>query len=86
MANGYPEGQYTDVYCNSISEPGGNLSNGTGTYTESTKTFSCGSFDENNRPKVSAFYNLNGMHQGKRYEFPRWKCVNSGMTSDFKEN
>ncbi|HKS29529.1 MAG TPA: hypothetical protein VJS44_17000 [Pyrinomonadaceae bacterium] len=85
MANGYPEGQYTDVYCHPISEPYGSLSKGTGTYTESTKTFSCGAFSANDLPKVGAFYNLNGVYQGKRYEFPGWKCVHAGTTSDFKE-
>lgn len=85
MANGYPEGQYTQVYCHPITQPSGNLSDGTGTYTESTKTFSCGPFDTNDLPKIDGLYNLNGMYQGVRHDFQGWKCTHAGVTSDFKE-
>lgn len=81
----HPEGQYTKVHCHDITGVGGNLRGGTGTFTESTQTFSCGPFSSDDRPKVGSFYNLNGEHKGKQYDFPGWKCTHSGSTSDFKE-
>jgi len=85
MANGHPEGKYTNVNCTPISGSGGNLKNGTGTFTESTRTFSCGDFDARDLPSVGSFYNLNGIHAGSWKDFPRWKCTHAGKTSDFKE-
>lgn len=80
-----PEGHYDKVHCHDIQGAGGKITDGTGTFTHSTKTFSCGPFPPDNRPKVDSFYNLNGEHEGKRYDFPGWKCTHSGGTSDFKE-
>ncbi|HKV10700.1 MAG TPA: hypothetical protein VJ725_21345 [Thermoanaerobaculia bacterium] len=80
-----PEGHYVKVYCHDITGVGGNLKDGTGTFTHSTRTFSCGTFSEIDRPKVGSRYNLNGEHENKRYEFSNWICTHSGATSDFKE-
>lgn len=80
-----PEGQYVKVHCHDIQGAGGRLSNGTGTFTESTRTFACGPFSADDRPTVGSHYNLNGEHGGDRYEFPNWVCTHSGATSDFKE-
>lgn len=85
MANGYPEGKYTRVSCHPITSPSGNLGNGTGTYTESTKTFSCGDFHSIDLPEIGGIYNLSGMINGRTHNFPGWKCTHSGKTSDFKE-
>jgi len=79
------EGQYTDVHCYGIAHAPGQLTGGTGTFTDSTKTFSCSSFSKDDLPAIGSYYNLNGVHKDKRYEFPRWKCTHSGETSDFKD-
>ncbi len=83
MANQYPNGPYTDVHCYDITGVGGNLTHGTGTYNNGT--FSCGPFPQHDRPRVGSYYNLNGLVGNNRHEFPGWKCVNSGATSDFRE-
>jgi hypothetical protein len=85
-----PEGHYTKVHCYDIQKVGGEITDGTGTFTHSTQTFSCGPFAANDRPKVGSHYNLNGEHKKgedkeERYEFPGWKCTHSGDTSSFKE-
>ena len=79
------EGHYTDVHCHGIAGAPGQLSDGTGTYTDSTKTFSCGPFSKDDRPKIGSYYNLNGTHGGNWHEFPRWQCTASDETSDFKD-
>lgn len=80
------EGHYTDVHCHGIAGAPGHLAGGTGTFTDSTQTFSCGPFSKDDRPAIDSYYNLNGMHKDKRHDFPRWKCTHSGETSDFKDN
>ena len=80
------EGHYKYVHCNGIAHAPGHLGGGTGTFIDSTQTFSCGTFTEGDWPKIGSYYNLNGEHEEKWYEFPRWKCTGSGETSDFKEN
>lgn len=79
------EGHYTDVRCHGIADAPGKLSNGTGTYTVSTKTFSCGLFSKDGPPKIGSYYNLNGTHDGKWHELTKWQCTASGETSDFKD-
>jgi hypothetical protein len=83
MANGYPAGPYTNVHCYDIQHSGGEISDGTGTYLGGT--FSCGPFADNDHPKVDSFYNLNGEVDKKWYEFPGWKCVHAGTTSEFRQ-
>jgi|SRR5215213_3594501 len=86
MANGgYPVGKYTKVAVHPIQGGDGTLSGGTGTLSD-IGVFSCGDFDSGDRPKVDKYYNLSGDKDGSFYEFPRWKCVASGKTSDFKES
>lgn len=80
-----PQGHYTTVRCHDIQGAGGRLKDGTGTFTHATHTFSCGPFSADDLPQVDSYYNLNGEHAGNYYEFPGWKCVASGQTSDFKE-
>jgi len=81
MANGYPQDQYTDVNVTSI-QGGGTLRRGTGTYNGTF--FSCGPFEQIDLPVVGNFYNISGVNQGNRYEFPGWKCIHAGRTSDFQ--
>ena len=83
MANGYPAGHYTNVHCYDIQGCGGKISDGTGTYLAGT--FSCGDFADNDHPKVGCFYKLTGEVGNSQYEFPGWKCVNAGTTSDFRQ-
>ena len=80
-----PIGQYTDVNVHPIQHQNGSLSPpSTGTYNADLKTFSCGDFDGNDRPEVDTRYNINGRHNGTRYDFPGVKCTHSGKTSDFE--
>ena len=84
MPNAHPEGKYTNVNCTPITGRGGTLRDGTGTFTESTASFSCGGFAANDLPTVGALYSLNGIPAKKQEDFPGWKCVSAGKTSDFK--
>ncbi len=84
MANGNPEGQYTNVIVHPIQNGQGQLSNGTGTFS-SFGMFSCGTFSQDNLPEIDKFYNISGYHNGTKYDFPGWVCKNSGATSDFKD-
>jgi hypothetical protein len=80
-----PEGQYTNVKVVPIQGGSGSLSGGTGTMS-SFFVFSAGRFDAGDQPKIGDYYNISGVHNGQRYEFPRWQCRHSGGTSDFTQN
>jgi hypothetical protein len=80
-----PEGGYTDVKVVPIQGGPGTLSHGTGTFS-SFFTFAAGQFPGGDQPKIGDYYNISGVHNGTRYDFPRWKCNHSGPTSDFGEN
>jgi len=81
----YPEGGYTKVKVVPILGGPGSLSDGTGTYS-ATFTFSAGQFAIGDLPKIGDYYNISAMHEGTRYDFPRWRCVHAGGTSDFRES
>ena len=85
MANGYPEGQYTNVRCIPIQRGGGYLNGGTGQYSLSAGNFACGPFDEGNLPEAARFFNLTGVCGRQQYQFPGWMCVRSREISDFGE-
>jgi len=80
-----PEGRYTKVKVTPIQGGSGSLADGTGTFT-SYFVFSAGQFPGGDHPKVGDFYNISGVHADVRYEFPGWKCGQSGGTSDFAAN
>jgi hypothetical protein len=83
MAKVYPAGPYTNVHCYDNQHSGGEISDGKGTY--SGGTFSCGDFADNDHPKVGSIYRLTGEVEEEQYEFPGWKYVHAGKTSDFRK-
>lgn len=81
----YPEGGYTNVKVVPILGGSGSLSNGTGTCS-AISTFSAGMFPAGDLPKIGDYFNISAVHDGTRYDFPRWRCTHSGSTSDFRES
>ncbi|MBP2325094.1 hypothetical protein JOF56_005479 [Kibdelosporangium banguiense] len=77
-----PTGQYTDVRVTPIQGGPGDLTNGTGTY--SNGIFSAGMFGSRDLPRVGDFYNITGYEGGELREFSAARCTHSGPTSDFK--
>lgn len=80
-----PQGAYTKVKVLPLLGGPGVLSDGTGTLGV-TFTFSAGQFTTGDHPEIDKYYNISGFHNGEFYQFPRWRCVHSGSTSDFTEN
>ncbi len=78
-----PVGAYTEVHVSDITKVGGEITNGTGTYT-ATGIFSCGPFAADDRPVVDSRYNITGKNGTTTYEFPGVACVASNQTSDFR--
>jgi hypothetical protein len=80
-----PQGAYIKVKVLPLLGGPGLLVDGTGTLGVS-QIFSAGQFDADDLPEVDKYYNITAFQNGNFYQFPRWKCVHSGGTSDFTEN
>jgi hypothetical protein len=77
-----PQGEYTQVRV--VSHLGViKLFSGTG-ILNAAGIFLCGNFDSGDHPEVEKLYNIWGNHNGRFYQFPKWECIQSGATSDFK--
>ena len=78
-----PAGVYAGVSVRSLQHEPGALSDGTGDLS-AISVFSAGPFADNDLPKIGTYYNMSGTHDGTFYQFPRWICITSARTSQFR--